>query len=333
MLAGGALATLPILLEAQTPSTQHAKPKPADQHQPAQRPMDHDSPQHHLQEAKRVLNGINEKTLKGEPATQIADIRRHFNQLESAWRGQAPSSQHGAAEPSGHSTGHATGTTGTTASAGAGGWMTHYSAIDQILDRVLGDNPSASAGAATGTSGSASATTSRAGVSAGARVAADAKVTGSTGSTRMKLLEFRKHLDAFHSTAMKSPHGAAHLDVPAPDDATASPAVVAEAPPASPTTTTRPPGPMVSPHPPKTSASGSNTSPRPTGTTGVFNESTDVRSTARPVDSAAINRLTAAIDDMLRANASANSNSVCVDRATLEQLRSEIQALAAAGGR
>jgi hypothetical protein len=278
--------------------------------------MDHNSPQHHLQEAKRLLNGITEKTLKGEAATQIADIRRHFNQLESAWSGRAPSAQRSSTEPSGHSTGHATGTTGTTAAAGAGDWMTHYSAIDQILDRMLGSSSSVSAGAATGTSG-------RAGVSAEAKVAADARITG---STRMKLMEFRKHLDAFHSTAMKSAHGSAHLDAPALQDPTASAAVVAE-------TTTRPPGPMVSPHPPKTSTLGSGTTPQVAGTTGIFNETTDPRGAARAVDRAAIERLTGAIDDMLRANASTNTSSVCVERASLEQLRREIQAMATAGGR
>jgi hypothetical protein len=330
MLAGLALASLPALVGAQATSPQHPKPAPRSEPHPTTRhTADADSAQHHLDEAGRVLHGIDASTLKGQTATQVSDVRRHFHQLESAWRARKPAPPADASIPSGHSTGHVTGTTGTAPA--ASDWMTHYTAIDQILDRVLGANASASGRATAGTTG----------VTADVKTSADMKIDA---STRTKLTEFRKHLDAFHHAAMAGmpAHGSAGLGIPEPHAAIAPGATARDATPGAGATpqvsgATRPPGPMVSPHPPRSSATivagAQNTAAQAVGTTGVA-----PMKPSAAANSEALARLSAAIDDMLRASASstvsrsaATTGSVCVERAQLEQIRREIEAMRTGG--
>lgn len=283
MLAACALASLSVFLNAQTTSTPHPKPTTSGQH----RTTDHNSPQHHLQEAKRVLNRITVTALEGDAGTQVADIRRHFNELESGWRASQQTPPREASVPPGHVTGHVTGTSGTT---GTGDWMTHYSAIDQILDRMLGANASISGSTTAGTTGSAG---------AGAKTSTDVKVDA---STRTKLTELRKHLDAFHATAMTATpsRGSAALDTREPHGVAASGA---------------------------SATAADSASTQATGTTGISPEPASSTRTSRAADDATIARLSSAIDDMLRANTSTSTNSVCVDRAKLEQLHRDIEAL------
>ena len=92
-LAGLALASLPVLVEAQstsTQSTQQGKPRQSSgrtsQQDRSTRSTDPNSPQHHLNEAKRVLNSINTGSVQGEARKQITELKQHFTQLESAWR-------------------------------------------------------------------------------------------------------------------------------------------------------------------------------------------------------------------------------------------------------
>src|SRR3989442_2542156 len=155
-LAGLALASLPVLVNAQTTSPrQHTRPAPTTRHQT----VDHNSPQYHLDAAKRLLNSINSSTMKGEARTQLDELRMHFTQLETAWAAQMPAGRSGAAEPgAGYRSGTtARGTTGAGTSTtneqsgstrsppsrrgqptqGAGDWMNHYPGNDQILHRNL----------------------------------------------------------------------------------------------------------------------------------------------------------------------------------------------------
>jgi hypothetical protein len=277
MLTAWALASLPIFLSAQTASSPHPRPTTSGHH----RTTDHNSPLHHLYQAKRALDGLAATTLKGDAGTQVVDIRRHFDALESGWRAQQSIPPREASVPPGHATGHVTGTSGTT---GTGEWMTHYSAIDRILDGILGASASRAGRATAGTTGSAGT-----GVTASTNVKVDA-------SSRTKLTEFRRHLDAFHATAMTGTpsRGSANLEVP---DVHA-------------VTTT-----------------GERASTQVRGTTGTSPDPADSAKTSAAADSAAIARLSSAIGEMLRADASTSTTTVCVDRAKLEQLGRDLNAL------
>jgi hypothetical protein len=257
LLGACALASLPVFVSGQATPNPHPRPPASARHQTA----DHSSPQHHLQQAKRALDSINMTTLKGEANTQVAEIRRHLNDLESGWQLQQSTPPREAVVPPGHATGHVTGTTGTTTT---GEWMTHYRAIGQILDRVLSANVKTSA------------------------VTLDA-------ATRRTLADFRTHLNAFHATAMavQPVRGSASshtADLP-----------VATAP--------------------------ARADPRPIGTAGVASEATIAAPTSAAVDDAVIARLSSAIGDMLRADTPTGANTVCVDRAKLEQLARDFDAL------
>jgi hypothetical protein len=336
-LAGMALAALPLLAGAQSttsPQTPQQPPRqtmpPPEQSRPAS--ADKSSPQHHLNEAKRVLSGITSS------APQIAELRRHFAQLEAAWNVKAASSAKMGASGSTHAGGHTTstagttsgtpsattaGTTGTPEQAGATGtqpsrqtprsgsgeaWMTHYQAIDGVLDQLLGDTAAAvSTGA--GVSVGATAGTTGVGVSAAASIDA---------STKTKLTDFRRHIDLFHAAAM------ALSRVGEEDAASASPSSGIT-------------GSMT-----ETTASTASTTPMPPATTTATGAvGTTGSATANP-DQAAIARLTVQIDELLRGTSTTSTSgtatttspsgtpvtgTVCVDRAKLEQLKRDIQAL------
>lgn len=377
-LAGLALASLPLLVDAQSTSTQSTQPSTprqttgsASQQTRGSRSTNPNSPQHHLDEAKRILSGINQRTMKGETATQIAQLKRHFNQLESSWRkSSASSARSGAARTTEPRTGTAgttgstpteqTGTrqkpTGGTESTMAGGdWMTHYTAITTLLDQLGATSTSASGqrdttGTATGTSGSA--------IASGSATL--------DPSVRTKLVEFRRHLDLFHETAMAQ-SGAGEEDV-----ASASPESGITG---SRTGTTASGTSASQPYPPtgapESTASATGTTPQPPTSSpaaqqppaATTSQQTPTASTTQTpttgqvsasanVDAATIARLTASIDELLQGGAATSTaagtttgtttgttgavgtsgttsatGTVCVDRAKLEQLKRDIQAL------
>lgn len=347
-LAGLALAGLPAIAGAQSTTSQQPRPESSQQQrQEPQKTSDQNSPQHHLDHAKKVLNDINPSSMQGEARTQVTELKRNFNQLENAWRNKS-----GSARPeSGHAAGHTgtpsgtAGTTGSTTSeqtgttsgttnqtprserasgmAGNDDWMRHYHAIDSTLKRLIGDASASSAvqgsatgatsgtttGTASGTAAGTAGTTGRTDAGASAKVEIDA-------SLRSQLTEFRRHLDRFHAAAMSQNQRMGEEDRVSAD--------------------------------PHSGVTGSMT-----GTSGTSGEATtrsQSRTSARApgqVDSAAIARLTASIDALLRgssaeaagtsgtSSAAATGTSgtasaqgtVCVDRGKLEELKREIQAL------
>src|SRR5688572_10516994 len=249
-LAGLALASLPLMVGAQSTSTpQQSRPRQGtdttSQQNRATRATDQNSPQYHLDQAKRVLTTINATTVKGETGKQIRELKRHFNQLEAAWRassanaarvGAARSTDTGAHSPTAGSTsGTASGTAGTTGTAtgsttteqtgtrarqaprsgtasGASGtndWITHYTAITNLLDQLgatsasvssqAGTTTSTAAGTTAGTTASATGTTGRPGEEVGVGATANVNLDA---NVRTKLVEFRRHLDQFHMAAM-----------------------------------------------------------------------------------------------------------------------------------
>lgn len=342
-LAGLALASLPAIAGAQSPTSQQPKPSTPQQQS---RSQDQNSPQHHLDEAKKVLNKINPSSLQGEARTQITELKRNFNQLENAWRNKSGNS---ARSDSSHATGHTSGTTGTSGTAtttseqtgttsgtasqtprsdrassmaGNDDWMRHYQAIDSTLDRLIGD-ASASASASAGTAGTTG-TTGSTGASASTSADIDA-------SLKSQLTEFRRHLNLFHAAAMSQNQGMGEEDRASAD-------------PHSGVT-----GSMTG------TAGTTGTSSSATAGTSGSTSSTQAQTSASAsgqVDSAAIARLTASIDELLRgtsatgtagtsgttsstttsgtagtSGAASAEATVCVDRAKLEQLKRDIQAL------
>jgi hypothetical protein len=396
-LAGFALASLPIVIGAQgTPNPQYpSSPRTTSEQkgstQPKSATSDQNSPQHHLIEAKRVLNSIDVSSVKGDAKTEITELRSHFSQLEAAWAAKAGGSARSGAAPSGHAGGHVgttasgtagttsgtpaattAGTTGTPEQAGATGattrerprsgaetarqpgaatetatgttgssrddWMTHYQAIDSILDRLIG-NASASAGVSGGVSAGATAGTTAgttgnrsnppASGATSDRSGVGAEATTSTGasldaSVRGKLVEFRRHIEQFHTAAM----GQGRTGDENAASASMQSGVSSSMPQTASSSTAQTPP--------------SSTTTEPTPTTTPAAASVNASASA---DSAVISRLSAQIDELL-GNASTSSTSstvtgavgtagtaasaggtVCVDRAKLEQLKRDIQAL------
>lgn len=341
-LAGVALASLPVLVGAQNPTTP-AQTSPAPTQSQQRSTTDENSPQHHLDQAKKALNSIQSSSLKGDARTQVAEVRTQFNQLESAWRKHVASAAQSGAASTGHAGGHVAttpgttsgttsgtpaaataGTTGTPEQAGATGaasrqtprsgaassaptgkreeWVTHYQAIDGLLDRLLA-KATASAGTTASPTGTAG---GGAGASAGANVSANVSLDA---DTRAKLEDFSRHLEQFHATAISQSRvgeedaasAAAHSGI------TGS------------MTQTKPSTPA--PAEPAVSASAG-------------------------IDNAAIARLSAQIDDLIGSASTSSTSStagaigttgaagmtttggtVCVDRAKLEQLKRDIQSL------
>ena len=461
-LAGLAVASLPVLVDAQGTSTPQTKPgqtATTPQQNRSNRSTGENSAQHHLDEAKRVLSSVNHTSLQGEARTKVTELKRHFMQLEGAWRASsANSARTGASrstEPTsaGTTTGSATGTTqGTAGTSGtatgsetteqtgtsnrqspragypstgrAAGddWMTHYQAIDNILQQLnvestggassqadaaartgAGSSTGATAGSATGTtsgtasgstagtSGTAAGTTGSAGERTGASASADVTLDA---AVRTKLSEFKKHLDQFHSTAMAQSGRGEEDAASANPNSGITGAMTGTGSAARPTGTTASSvsQPATTSHetPEATGTSGtssttagtagtSGTSGTMTGTAGTSGSpsaqttgsassasggqrpqgtATTPTSAAATVDSAAIARLTASIDEMLRGSASTSTaagtttgtsgstssttsttgtsgtsgtasatGTVCVDRAKLEELKTQLQAL------
>jgi hypothetical protein len=384
-LAGLAVASLPVLVGAQTTSTPQTRPEQPTTTSPqtrSGRTADLNSPQHHLDEAKRVLTSIDANSAQGETRSKVTELKRHFTQLEASWRantagaartGASRSTETPAATAS--TSGTTQGTAGTTATtpeqtgtSGSQGryprntsndWMTHYTAINTLLDQMIGSGASAdaamsgsagtTAGTAAGTTGS---TSERTGTTAKPRASASAGVKVE-GDVRTKLVEFKRHLDQFHTTAMaqRAPGGE---DASAASRMTSPPATTSHETPEA-TTATGTTGTMTG----TSGTSGTTASGTTAGATVQNPQTAQTPSSAQTaqqtsasaaVDSAAIARLTASIDEMLRGGAATSAaagtttsatgttavgtsgttsatGTVCVDRAKLEELKTQLQAL------
>jgi hypothetical protein len=341
-IAGLALAGLPALLGAQS-TTKTQYPAGGAAQKSAAAPADQNSPEHHLSQAKRVLDSINPRGLAGTARSQISQIQTEFNGLGTAWHlsaGQSASSS---------STGEtsATGTTGSTTggtqitprSSGASAiassrtdWQQHYETIGSILDQLIGPDTSSSSRSTIGTAGS-SAGSSAAGTSGASASELDA-------ATRSKLTDFRRHLDLFHAAAIGRASIREEEATTAISGTTGTTTLTETA------ETTRP-----------TSVTGTSPS-TPTTPTTTTSETTTTSAPAA-IDDATIARLTDEIDAILggaettaasatgttdttgtttgttgmagTATASisppASSGTLCVDRAKLEQLKRDLEGL------
>lgn len=172
-------------------------------------------------------------------------------------------------------------------------WMTHYTTIEQLVSDLIGPATAAAEPGAVATSGR--------GMSLDAAIAAD-------------LQEFRTHLTAF-SRAMSAVAPAAPSAAPAATPPPAAATTTAPATPPAATTQTTPPD---ATPPATTTTPPPGTATPPASTTA---SSAQINSTAM-LDQ--LNTVTALVDGLL-AKANATGATIAVDRATLEQIRAQLE--------
>jgi hypothetical protein len=185
-VAAAAIIGMPLLSSAQDPQQQRQQHE--QQHE--QR-TDEMKPKHHLEKAKQSLDQIQLQQLEGEARQHVQQIQNNFRQLEQTWqqheqrRGERPE-----------------GTTGVTEQQRQERerpeterqdqeWMRHYQQIAQSLNQLLGPDPTARPDETVGTAGERERET-----------LTDVELDA---NTRMRLQEFRTHLNNFYRTAQGMP--------------------------------------------------------------------------------------------------------------------------------
>ena len=165
-------------------------------------------------------------------------------------------------------------------------WSTHYTAIDKLVGELIGAPPASAEPGAVGTSG--------------VKGALDPRIAAN-------LQEFRTHLTAF-SAAMggaTSAPAAAEPTPPTPATTPATPAPVAQATQPTPAAST-----ASAPTPPTPAAASAPAAPAQTGESSLV---------------AQLDQITALVDSTLAANAQATSGTISIDRATLEQIKAQLE--------
>lgn len=167
-----------------------------------------------------------------DTASVVSELRRHFTLLEQAYersrRGTSSTGTTGSGTTGSGTTGSGTTGSESQSSATSESWMTHYSRLNQVLDRVNVPKTSTAMGTSgstsgTGTSGSTSGTGS--GTTGSGTTGSGTTGSGTTGSgstsggmsqsgsssidpaTMSRLQEFRMHIDNFHAAAMAEASG------------------------------------------------------------------------------------------------------------------------------
>ncbi len=177
-IAAAALVALPMIATAQTypPSGQSGQSYPSSQMSSS----DQNSPQFHLDEAKRVLDAISTSELSGAGLTQVSQIKTQFNDLYNAYKNK-----------SGAATSGQVGTSGTTpppSSSMATDWKTQFNKIEGELDGLNIPKSSYAPSSVSGTTG----TGTSGAMSSSANITLPSEV-------RDSLEQFRTHLEQFHS--------------------------------------------------------------------------------------------------------------------------------------
>jgi len=163
------------------------------------------TPQQHLDEAKKLVDSINESSLSGGAARQLANLKRDLNELASAYLSAVPAASGGVGT---------TGTTVTPPRTGAGGqgaagvppattgtsipdspsaaaknsWRAKYVAVDRDLRSLVGSGSNVPSGTTTATSAPVS----------GGEPNLDAAVRG-------ELQEVKAHLQLFYAMTVGQP--------------------------------------------------------------------------------------------------------------------------------
>jgi hypothetical protein len=304
-IAALAVASLPFVARAQSSSTPQ-QPWPATS---AARPSAA-SPQSHLDQAKRALDSINASSLKGEARTQFAELKEHFAQLETAWRTKTAADARKGATPSSHAGGHTAPTGGMTSGTAAATAAGTSGTPEQVGATGPTTRQTPTRTGTMGNSSDSDAVMTHYTALSAVLDRLSAQNPNVDASAQRQLGEFRKHLSEFHTLAMSQSAGrgaASNASPSYPSAASEASGAVASGAAASAATT----GAIQTPDPAASSPSASD---------------------------AAIARLTAQIDELLAAGKPASgtvgtsgslvaAGTVCVDRAKLEQLRIDLQAL------
>jgi hypothetical protein len=214
-IATAALVALPVVVASQTYPTGGSGQSTAGQSNPAS-PYSfsvQNTPQFHLDEAKRVLDSISTSDLTGDAASRIAAIESRFRDLRTSYKNQSgPVWSTDLAASSSSATSGQVGTSGSmppagqTASGAHGDWKTTFKKIEGDLD-ALNIPKSSFAPYSNGSSGPA--TSGMSGMSTGLG-GTNTGTSGTTGSmsaatvrlsseVRNRLEQFRTHLEEFYS--------------------------------------------------------------------------------------------------------------------------------------
>ncbi len=217
-LAVAALAALPVVAAAQTypPAGQSSGQSTTGQSNPSSQygSTEQNSPQHHLDEAKRVLDSISTADLTGDAASRIARLKTEFNTLYTSYSNESGSAMSSSSTSGGSSTSSSSATSGQVGTSGQAsmgtGWKSNFKTIERDLDSLgipkSSYAPTATGSESSGMSGSTSGTTGS--ETSGTTGGATSGMSGSAMSTanvnlpsdvRDKLEQFRTHLEQFYS--------------------------------------------------------------------------------------------------------------------------------------
>ena len=209
-LAIGALVALPVVAAAQTypPAGQSSTGQSSSSSQYSSSAQN--SPQHHLDEAKRVLDSISASDLTGDAASRIASLKTEFNTLYTNYSnkaGSAMSSNSGTSTSSSGATGGQVGTSGSTG--GTGDWKSDFTKIERELDTLgipkssyapSSESGSSGMGSSGSTYGSGTGTSGTTGTGTSGAMSGSMSANVSLSSdVRDKLEQFRTHLEQFYS--------------------------------------------------------------------------------------------------------------------------------------
>lgn len=182
-LAVAGLMTLPLTVAAQSSEAQ------AGQYGE----QTSTSPSNHLDQAKKVLDRIDDSTLTGSTASSVQELKQNFEQLRSAYN-SASGSMSGTS-----------GTSGTSGSTPSGDWKQSFSKIQQSLDQLNVPKSSAwmpitggTGTSGTGTSGTSGTGTSGTGTTGSGNISSGSSIDPSVMSD---LKEFRRHVEEFYKVA------------------------------------------------------------------------------------------------------------------------------------
>jgi hypothetical protein len=212
-IAAAALLALPLSSVAQSTQTGSQTGQYGQSEQQTTK-----SPAHHLEQADKVLDRIDESTLTGSTASVVRELKQNFEQLRTAYNARSSGSTSGTGTGTSGTGTSGTGTSGTgtsgTGTSGSGSygsmptgdWRESFGKIQQSLDQlnvpkssawmpVSGTGGSTSSGSTSGTGTGTSGTgTSGSGISS-------ASIDPSVMSD---LKEFRRHIEEFYKAASTS---------------------------------------------------------------------------------------------------------------------------------
>ena len=186
-IAAVALAALPMIAAAQTyppaGQTTPGQTNPSSQYGST----NENSPQSHLDEAKRALDSISTSDLTGAAMSQVSQIKTQFNDLCDAYKNESGTAS--------SSTGTSGSTTPPSSNAVSRDWKAQFNTIEKELDRLTIRKSAYAPPIRSGVSGTTGSMSGMTGMEAGST---SAKVS-LPSQVRDGLTQFRMHLERFYS--------------------------------------------------------------------------------------------------------------------------------------